>query len=54
MNRFPNSFAIAALALGALVAHGQAATITVCLDGSCNFTDPVAAIAGLQGRRRRA
>ena len=45
MNHFPNSFAIAALALGALAAHGQAATITVCLDGSCNFTDPVAAIA---------
>ena len=45
MNRFPNSFAIVALALGALAAHGRAATITVCPDGSCNFTDPVAAIA---------
>ena len=45
MNHFPNSFAIAALALGALAAHGRAATITVCPDGSCNFTDPVAAIA---------
>ena len=45
MKHFSNSFAIAALALGALAAHGQAATITVCLDGSCNFTDPVAAIA---------
>ena len=45
MNRFPNSFVIAALALGALAAHGQAATITVCPNGSCNFTDPVAAIA---------
>jgi len=45
MNHFSNSFAIAALALGALAAHGRAATITVCPDGSCNFTDPVAAIA---------
>jgi predicted outer membrane repeat protein len=45
MNHFSNSFAIAALAFGALAAHGQADTITVCPDGSCNFTDPVAAIA---------
>lgn len=45
MNHFQNSFAIVALGLGALAAHGQAATITVCPDGSCNFTDPVAAIA---------
>ncbi len=36
------------IALSALTAH--AGTITVCLGGSCDFTDPVAAVsAALQG-----
>lgn len=34
-----------ALAIGALGTQARAAIITVCPDGSCNFTDPVAAIA---------
>ena len=47
-SRTPSAGVLAAIsassiALFALTAH--AATITVCPDGSCNFTDPVAAIA---------
>ena len=49
MHRHPSPtalsmLAIGTLALGVAVLPAHAATITVCPDGSCNFTDPVAAI----------
>ncbi|MDA1261647.1 MAG: hypothetical protein O3B75_01990 [Planctomycetota bacterium] len=50
MNHFLNTSSIriivlAGLMVGAIAAQSRAATITVCPNGSCNFTDPVAAIA---------
>jgi hypothetical protein len=39
------TIALSFMTLSAVAAQAYAGTITVCPDGSCNFTDPVAAIA---------
>ena len=35
---------LAAVAAGSIALAAHAETITVCLDGSCDFTDPAAAV----------
>ena len=40
-----HTIALSVMTLSAVAAQAYAGTITVCPNGSCNFTDPVAAIA---------
>ena len=40
-----HTIALSFMTLSAVAAQAYAGTITVCPNGSCNFTDPVAAIA---------
>ena len=55
MHRFRTNPSLATAAIGMLILSGiaapsHAATITVCLDGSCDFTSPVAAVdAAVEG-----
>ena len=45
------TIALSVMTLSAVAGQAYAGTITVCPNGSCNFTDPVAAIAAAAPER---